>query len=248
MDVIIPVFGLSFLGSIAGLVGGVILLTNKKLGNFLSVHAVAFAAGVLLTVTILDLFPESISLLGEDVALLVILLVVVVSFLLERVIVHFHHHEEHEHRDIENVVPLVMFGDSLHNFLDGVTIAAAFLVEPQLGFLVALATFLHELPQEIGDFGILLAAGWKKGKIIIFNLLTALATFVGAGATLVFANIASGLVSFLVAVAAGLFLYIAAADFLPKIGQRSKDAQWHQSILFLAGVLIMTILTKALPN
>lgn len=243
-----PVFGLAFLGSVAGLLGGLILLANKKLGSFLSVHAVAFVAGVLLSVTILDLFPESIELLGQDTALLAILLVVVASFFLEQIVVHFHHHEEHGHTDIKSAIPLVMFGDSLHNFLDGVTIAAAFLVEPRLGFLVALATFLHELPQEIGDFGILLAAGWKKGKIVMFNLLTALATFVGAGATLVFANIASGLSNLLVAVAAGLFLYIAAADFLPKIGQRSKDPSWHQSLLFLSGVLIMIVITKAIPD
>lgn len=246
MELIFPVFGLAFLGSIAGLFGGIILLTNKRWGRFLAVHAVAFAAGVLLTVSLLDLLPESLELLGGEVVFPIILATIVVSFLLEQFLIHFHHHREYQRTQLGTAIPLVLIGDSLHNFLDGVVIAASFLIEPRLGFLVALATFLHELPQEVGDFGILLAAGWKKIHIIGFNLLTALTTFIGAGMTLLFAGGAEESTSWLVAVAAGLFFYIALTDLLPQIGARAKDVLWHQSLLFLAGVGLMAVVTNFL--
>lgn len=248
MDIVLPVFGLSFVGSIAGLVGGVVLLTNKRWGEFLAVHAVAFAAGALLTVSLLDLFPEALESLGPDVVLPIILSVMVVAFLLEQFLVHFHHHEEHTHNELATTIPLVLFGDAVHNFLDGVAIAATFLIEPRLGVFVAIATFLHELPQEIGDFGILRAAGWKKLRIVAFNLATALTTFLGAGLTLFFAKLVGGVTDYLLAVAAGLFLYIAATDLLPKIGERGKDPAWHQAVLFLAGVALMFFVTNLFPG
>lgn len=243
MNILLPIFALAFLGSMAGLLGGIILLTNKKWGKFLSIHAVAFAAGVLLTVSLLNLLPESLEALSPQTALPFILLVMVVAFLLEQFLVHFHHHEKHKHNNLEIAIPLVLFGDALHNFLDGVAIAAAFLVEPRLGVFVAIATFLHELPQEIGDFGILASVGWSKVKIIGFNLLTAATTFLGAALTLLFATAVAGLTNYLLAVAAGLFLYIATIDLLPRVGARAKDVPWHQSALFLAGVLVMLVVT-----
>jgi len=244
MNVILPIFGLSFLGSIAGLIGGIILLTNKKWGQSLSVHAVPFAAGVLLTVAFLDLLPESIAALSSEVALPFILVVIVAAFLLQQFLVHFHHHDEHKHNEFTKTVPLVLFGDSVHNFLDGVAIAATFLTEPRLGLLVAVSTFLHELPQEIGDFGLLAAAGWQKKRIITFNLITAAATFLGAGVALLFATTLVGVTNYLLAVAAGLFFYIAATDLLPKVGGRSRDIVWHQSLLFLVGVFLMATVTR----
>lgn len=246
MDVILPVFGLAFIGSIAGLLGGIILLMSKKWGRFIGAHAVPFAAGVLLTLSLLDLLPESIEALGIEVTFPFILLVMVVAFLLEQFIIHFHHHDEHKHQELESAIPLVLVGDSLHNFLDGVAIAAAFLIEPRLGLFVAIGTFLHELPQEIGDFGILLSAGWQKLKIIGFNLATALSTFVGAGLTLLFAQ--DQLVSYLLAVAAGLFLYIAVVDLLPRIGGRAKDVSWHQSASFITGILLMVLVIRIFPD
>ncbi len=247
MNLILPVFGLAALGSVAGLLGGVILLTNRRAGKFLSVHAVALAAGVLLTVALLDLIPEAFEMAGEN-APLIILFVMVAAFLLEQFVVHFHHHEEHKHNDLETAIPIVLVGDAVHNFLDGVAIAAAFLTEPRLGVFVALATFLHEVPQEIGDFGILLSAGWRKIRIILFNLLTALTTFLGAGVTLLFAELVSGITQYFLAISAGLFLYIAATDLLPKIGGRARDIRWHQSLLFLVGVLVMLAVTSIFPD
>ena len=248
MNVILPVFGLAFLGSIAGLVGGIVLLTNKRWGEFLAVHAVAFAAGALLTVSLLDLLPESLEALGPEIALPTVLAVMAASFLLEQMLAHFHHHEEHRHNELTSAIPLVLFGDAVHNFLDGVAIATAFLIQPQLGVVVAIATFLHELPQEIGDFGILSAAGWAKLRIIVFNLITAATTFLGAGLALFFVGITDGLSGYLVAIAAGLFLYIATTDLLPKAGARAKDVSWHQSALFLAGVIIMVFVTNIFPG
>lgn len=244
MNLVFPVFGLAFLGSIAGLIGGVVLLTNKNWGKFLAIHTVPFAAGVLLSVSFLDLLPQAIRTLTAETALPFILVVIVVSFLSEQFLVHFHHHEEHKHDQLSSAVPLILFGDAVHNFLDGVAIAAAFLVEPRLGVLVSVATFLHELPQEIGDFGLLASAGWERSRIVIFNLITAATTFLGAGLALIFATTFAGITNYLIAVAAGLFFYIAATDLLPKVGGRSRDVTWHQSLLFLTGVLLIAAVTR----
>lgn len=239
MDVVIPVLLLSFIGSIAGLLGGIILLLRQSWGRLVSVYAVAFAAGVLLTVSLTDLLPEAIESLEAGKALGIVLGVFVVASLLEKLIVHFHHHEDHGHDNLDSAVGFILVGDAMHNFLDGVSIAASFIADTRLGVFVALATFLHELPQEIGDFGLLLAAGWKRWKIITFNLITAATTFIGALGTLFFAPRIEGSIPFLLAVAAGLFLYIATTDLLPRAGLKRKGSTWRHYGLFVIGVMLM---------
>ena len=154
------------MGSVAGLIGGIFLLSQEKLAKVLSIHAIPFAAGVMLAVSLLDILPEAIEESNVRVVLQLVLLVVVVAFLFEQFLLHLHHHEGHV-KTLKTSLPLVISGDTIHNFIDGLAIATAFLVDPKLGFVVAVATFLHELPHEMGDFGLMLAAGWKKPKIIL---------------------------------------------------------------------------------
>ena len=130
----------------------------------------------------------------------------------------------------------MIFGDTVHNFLDGVAIAAAFLVNPSLGLVVALSTFLHETPHEIADFGILLSAGWSRQKAFVANLFSALATFPGALLTYFYASRVESAVGVLLAIAAGLFLYVAATDFLPEVRHAPKTKPWRQALLLIMGI------------
>lgn len=247
MSSLMAILGLAFIGSIAGLIGGVILLVKEKWAKVLAVHAIPLAAGVLLAVSLLDLFPEAVEAVGEQ-AFSIVLVVFVALFLIERFLFSLHHHQEPEHAHTETVVPTVILGDTIHNFMDGVAIAVSFMIEPSLGLVVALATFLHETPHEIADFGILLSAGWTRRKVFVANFFSALATFPGAILTFFYAKRVESLSGILLAVAAGLFLYIAATDFLPEAGHAPKANPWRQALLLIIGVLVIVVLGIFVPE
>lgn len=246
MENLLPIFGLVTLGSLAGLVPGILLLARQQWAKVLSVHAIPFAAGVLLSVSLLDLLPEAIEQASPALVLTTVLLVMVGAFFFEQLFVHFHHHEEHR-RTLVSSVPLIVLGDTIHNFVDGIAIVAAYLVEPSLGLLVALATFFHETPHELGDFGLMLAAGWKRAKVIWANIISALATYLGAALVLLFSAAFEQNLALVLAVAGGLFLYIGASDLLPEVHEDHRDKPWHQAGLLLAGVLLIWILTQFIP-
>lgn len=252
MENFLPVMGLATLGSLLGLTGAVLMLSKKQWGKSISIHAIPFAAGVMLAVSFLDILPEAVEKLEVKNVFLVVLVVMVAVFLLEQFLLHFHHHsdlhKEHEHMGLSRAVPLSIAGDTIHNFLDGVSIAAAYLVNPSLGFVVALATFLHEIPQEMGDFGVMLAAGWKRSRIIFVNLVTAMFTYLGAFLVLLFASSLRGHFNILLAVAGGLFLYLGASVLLPEVHNDKRDNPWHQALLLLAGVALIWVLTQFIPH
>lgn len=244
---LLPLLGLATLGSLAGLLGGVLLISQHQLRKTISLHAIPFAAGVMLAVSLLDILPEAIEHGEVEGVLKIVLVVFIVAFFLEQFFLHLHHHEEHE-RTIRSSIPLIIFGDTVHNFIDGLAIAAAYLVEPSLGVLVALATFAHEIPHEMGDFGLMLKAGFSKTKVILVNLVSAAATYFGVATVLVLQTTFEDKLSVLLAVAGGLFLYIASSDLLPEVQEEHKDSPWHQAGLFLAGVLVMWALIQVFPH
>ena len=210
-------FLLALLGSIVALLGGVVFLYDRKLSSTLERHSIPFAAGVLVTVALLALIPEAFELIGES-ALVIVLFSFFGAYLLEHFLVSIHHHERHHHhgRVQESSVALVVMGDTIHNFIDGIAIAVSFFVNPGLGLATAFSTFLHEVPHEIGDFGILLSAGWKRRKILLINVISASFTIVGAFLTFFVAE-SNSFVGGMMAVSAGIFLYLGTIDFLPRI-------------------------------
>src|SRR3990167_2740830 len=139
----LTLFLYSLLGSVAGLVGGIILILYKKSAGFLTKISLPLAAGVLLSLSLLDLFPEAVEEIGNG-AFPIVLGVFVILYLVERFIAPIHHHEDGHIQ--KSAVSFVIFGDTIHNFLDGVAIGASFIAAPPLGLLVALGTFLHETP------------------------------------------------------------------------------------------------------
>lgn len=246
MDKIFPIFGLAFLGSIAGLSGGLFLLWKEKIAKSHSIHLISFAAGAILAAAFLDLLPEAVEQGGSGIFIFA-LIGLVVFFLVEDLILHFHHHEGHAH-SLKSAAPLIVASDSVHNFIDGVVISASFIADPKLGLVVAVATFFHEIPQEIGDFAVLLSSGMTRWKVVLSNIFSALATFAGALVSFYFISRTGNFLAPLLGLASGMFLYISSADILPELVKGThKDSRWHVAGFFLLGLVLVFIMTKLVP-
>jgi zinc and cadmium transporter len=205
---------------------------------------VPFAAGVLLTVALVGLVPEAVHGIGAR-AYGVVLWAFLGAFLFEHVFFGLHHHEEHPHAEVkEGSILLVILGDSIHNLVDGVAIGAAYLINPGLGLITAISTFLHEVPHEIGDFGLLLKAGWRRREIVLVNLASALMTLPGALAALWLSS--TPVLGYLLAISAGVFLYLGASDFLPHATERKSKIQAAVGVLI--GVVVMLVTLSAIPH
>lgn len=240
----------TFLGSVLSLIGGIVLLFKEKIAVKISHFLFSFAAGTLLGVAFLDLIPEAIEAhsagsgqeAGNGSILFWVLIGMLTFFLLERFIHWFHHHHEHEEKDRKHTIPLILIGDSVHNFIDGVAIAAAFLVNIPLGIATAFAVAAHEIPQEIGDFGILLHRGMKARKVLLFNVLSSFTAILGALLTFFAGAMAAGLLPFFLALTAGFFIYIAASDLIPEIhNERRRGFALIETLLLFLGVLLIFI-------
>lgn len=245
MSEVIYLFLQALLGSVIALFGGIVFLFSKNLSRTLEKYSIPFAAGVLITVSMLGLLPEAVDYFGED-AFVVALIAFLAAFLFDHVILHLHHHNNGKAKSIESSVPLVILGDTIHNFIDGVAIAAGFMVAPGLGLITALSTLLHEVPHEISDFGILLRAKWPKKNILMVNIISSSVTIVGAFFVYFFAG-EIGIIGKLLAVSAGLFLYLGASDFLPQISEDKKNIK-RNIIPLIAGVVIMLVTLLAVPH
>ena len=242
----------SLAGSFLSMAGGLVLLWKEQTARKLSLFLISFAAGVLLGVAFLDLLPEALEQIGDihKVALTAVV-AIVIFFVLERFLWWYHHHrihaEEHtgeaEHPEESAVAAkayLLLTGDALHNFVDGVLIAVAFLTDFSLGVGVAVGVIAHELPQEIADFGVMLHAGFSKVKTLLLNFIAASATLVGAVITFFIAPTIEGFTPFVVAFAIGVFVYIALSDLIPEIHHRSEHKyDLVHLALFVGGIVLI---------
>lgn len=246
MTILAYILLFTFLGSVASLIGGITLLYKEKFAIKISHFLSSFAAGVLLGTAFLDLLPEA-----SEHSLEVNLFFWTLSgllgfFLLERFIHWFHHHGAGEHTDPKgknrSLVSLVVIGDSVHNFIDGVVIAATFLVSIPLGIVTSLAVAAHEIPQEIGDFGILLHRGLKKGKVLLINIISALTAVGGAVLTYLFKDLVTEILPIFLALTAGFFIYIASSDLIPEIHNEDRRmVALVETLLLFIGVLVVLI-------
>lgn len=253
MDTLAYIILFTFIGSIVSLIGGIILLMKEKFAVKISHLLASFAAGALLGTAFIDLMPEALE-HSKEAGLEInifwwVLIGFLIFFLLERFIYWFHHHHDHPGKETKPVVSLVILGDGVHNFIDGVAIAAAFLVSIPLGVVTAMAVAAHEIPQEIGDFGILLHHGVKRAKVLWLNILSAATALVGAILTyLLQESIESSLPIFL-SVTAGFFIYIAASDLIPEIhGEKRQDYAFWETVLLLLGVLVVFVAISMLEG
>ncbi|MEO5627339.1 MAG: ZIP family metal transporter, partial [Candidatus Saccharimonadales bacterium] len=173
----------------------------------------------------------------------------VIFFVLESTLRWFHHHHEHhEHRTDPNA-SLVVIGDTVHNFIDGVAIAAAFLISVPTGIVTTLAVAAHEIPQEIGDFGLLLSKGYSRRQVLKVNIYSALATTVGAVIFFKLGTNNPSLIGALIGMTAGFFIYIATSDIIPSIHDaKDKRSLYIKSLLLVVGVVIVGTSTTLAHN
>lgn len=244
----------SLLGSVGALTGALLLFSNKKLIPGITRYLIAFAAGVLIAVSFFDLLPEAVHGAASNAAgaeginvFPWVVVGIVLFFFLERYIHSFHSHEKHhEHdRETKTTIPLIIIGDTVHNFVDGVVIAATFMTDATLGITATLAVVAHEVPQETGDLALLLHKGLAIRKVVVINVLSALAAVVGALITYFLGDFLSGYIPILLALTVGFFLYIALSDLFPEIQyEKKKSLATVQSFVFLAGVLTIWFATN----
>ncbi|MDZ7802436.1 ZIP family metal transporter [Thiohalophilus sp.] len=211
-------------------------------------HFVSFAIGALLGAAFLALLPHSLA--GTDdfhLLGMTVLLGVLGFFLLEKMVLwrHCHHevceaHTPEPHAHDNAAGTLILIGDGVHNFVDGVLIAAAFMTDIHLGIVTALAVAAHEIPQEVGDFAVLLQGGFSKRKAFLYNILASLTTLIGAGLAYYSLADMQQALPYVLAIAASSFIYIAVADLIPGLHKRVEFSQTvQQIILILLGVVVI---------
>ncbi|MBI2656812.1 ZIP family metal transporter [Candidatus Woesearchaeota archaeon] len=223
--------------SMVSFVGTFIFVSKKLVGKFLF-YAVSFAAGTLLGAAFLDLLPEALT-SGFNKSLPLFILLGILSFFILEKFLYWHHHHTGR-REVHAFTYLNTVGDGLHNFMDGAVIAISFLNSPSLGIIVTIAVIAHEIPQEIGDFAVLMYGGWSRAKASLVNFLTALTAFLGALAAYFYSSIVQNSGAYLTAYAAGGFIYIASTDLIPEI-QKEKDLKKSlmQFTLMVFGILLI---------
>ncbi|MBA2279290.1 ZIP family metal transporter [Candidatus Saccharibacteria bacterium] len=239
MNDYLQLIGLTLIGGLISLSVAVLLLSKRKLAEALAHYTTPFAAGALLGAVFLDLLKDGIEKTSSDTVLLATLIGMLIFFFTERFLRWFHHH--HEHEDENATKPLIIAGDTLHNALDGVAIAAAFLLNPATGIVTTIAVAAHEIPQEIGDFGLLLKKGMSRRNVILVNIGSALGTTVAGVITYALGSADTLPIGFLLGLSAGFLLYIAASDIIPELHEHSKTKRlfdW-QPMLLLLGVLVV---------
>ena len=234
-------------GSLLSLIGGVYLIYGKIGVGKLQKIAVPFAAGALLAAAFLDVLPEALEAGEAKPVLLTALGGFLVFFVLERSLSWFHHHhqetEAHDHS--RRNVWLIVIGDTLHNFLDGLAIGAAFLISPATGVVTAIAIAAHEIPQELGDFGLMLAKGMNKSRVVLVNVISAVVTVVGASLVYGLGSDLPVPESLLLAATAGFFLYIAASDIIPTLHAEPRRRIANlQTLVLLTGVVLVGITSQ----
>ena len=232
------------IGSVISLAGGVLLLRFKKRRHVALLLTMPFGAGALLAAAFFDLLPESFERSNPREMLLYCLGGFIFFFVLERCASWFHHHHEHDAHDdgeAKNVHQrrLIMLGDMMHNAIDGVAVAAAFLVSVPTGIITTLAVSAHEIPKELGTFALLLSKGWKDKTVVLANLATALATVIAAAIVYSLGKDLSSLVAPVLALTSGFFVYVAASDIIPDIHEQPRTIGTIQAAMLVSGVVIV---------
>lgn len=229
--------------SLISLIGVITLAVKEKLLKAALFSLVAFSAGALIGGAFLHLIPEAIGQSSSDTVFVFVVCGFVLFFLLEKYFYWRHCHDGICH--IHTFTYLNLLGDTLHNFIDGLVIAGSFSVSVKLGIFTTCLVIIHEIPQEAGDFGILVYGGFTKQKALFYNFLTALTAFGGAIIGYMIAHRIHSFSYILLSVTAGGFIYIASADLVPEI---HKEANLKKSGISLAFFFFGIILMLALKN
>ena len=275
MDVLLLIITFTALGGVLSvLAASVFLLLPESQQHRVLPHGISFAIGALLTGAFCGLIPhafEAVPSEAIDNLSATILAGILLFFVLEKLLVwrhcHSHacaahgedaHHEhQHAHEPQPQVAPpsnrrvtgiFIILGDSIHNFVDGVLIAAAFLTDVQLGIVTSLAVAAHEIPQEVGDFAILLHSGYSRLRALFYNILASLGTVVGGVLAYYGLGDLHQVLPYFLALAASSFIYIAVADLIPSLHEKTDIKTSLQQIAFILAGVVLILLMQSIAH
>ncbi|MCA9357581.1 ZIP family metal transporter [Candidatus Nomurabacteria bacterium] len=237
---ILQALGVAGLVALVSVVGVFFFGQDKRLIG-IERYAIPVAVGVFLSLILFELIPETVSASAEWGGI-----VVAIGFIAFYILAHKlhtkYHHLEAEGCDQKGAATLILVGDGIHNIADGVILGAAFLADPAIGIATAVGLALHEIPQEIVEFGILLRAGYTRKRAVVLNLLSACGIFIGTFLVMFLAQYVIDYVWILTSFAAGNLLFLAASDLLPRIhGNLSHYGSiWNSTIAIVIGFVLMT--------
>ena len=223
--------------SAIALIGSVTLILKPQTLDRLLLPLVAFAAGSLIGGALFHMIPAGITKMGNTTAFYGWILAGFSIFLALEQLLHWHHCHRAESACKKPLTYLILIGDGLHNFIGGLAIAGTFLIDIRLGIMTWLAAAAHEIPQELGDFAVLIHGGWSKNRALVFNVLSALTFLVGG--LVAYATSFTIDVSFLIPFAAGNFLYIGASDLVPEV---SKHGDLKINLINLTGFILGAVM------
>ena len=235
MIVLIYILLATFIISLLSLIGILALAVKEKFLNKILLLLVALSAGALIGGAFLHLIPEAIEMSESSSVFLLILSGFVIFFIIEKFL-HWQHCHEGKCK-IHSFAYMNLVGDFFHNFLDGLIIAGSFILSPSLGISSTIAIAIHEVPQEIGDFGVLIYGGFTKKRAIFFNFLIALTAVLGGIVGYILSSSSTIFLSIIPPIAAGGFIYIAASDLIPEL--KDKPNSLLHLLVFLLGIAIM---------
>jgi len=238
-----------FITSLLSFIGVLWLFLSNRTFDRLIFILVSISAGTLFGDAFIHLIPESLEHgMNATSFSLAVLLGLLVFFALEKFLHWKHSHaegttEEHPENHIKPLAPMVLISDAIHNFIDGILIAGSFLISIPVGIATTLAVFIHEIPQEISDFVLLVHSGVSKARALFLNFVSSLSAILGGIIALILGSRIEGIVPFIVAVGAGSFIYIAGSDLLPEL-HKTKDPKKSlvQFFSIILGILIMYLL------
>ncbi len=208
---------------------------------------VSLAVGALLGDVFIHLIPEALEISSDTTTTALLIIGGILAFFVIEKFLHWHHHDDDTaHNHVHPVGKLILISDGVHNLIDGIIIGAAYLVSIEVGIATTLAVILHEIPQEIGDFGVLLHAGYSKKKALWFNFLSALCAIVGVVIVLVLGASSEAFTNSILPIAAGGFIYVAMADLIPEL-QKTKSGKQsiYQILALVLGVIVMVLLAHS---
>jgi len=242
MSILLWIILATIIDGLVALVGILSLWIKEELFKKILMILVAFSAGALLSGAFFHLLAESLEHLPVSNAFAYMMIGFILFFVIERFL-HWHHCHKHGKCEVHPVSYLILFGDGIHNFIDGVIIGVSFLVSVPFGIITTLLIIGHEIPQELGDFGVLVYGGFSKVKALVYNFLSQLTCIVGGIIAYLFSTHIKGVIPFILPFAAGGFIYIAASDLIPEL---HREPELKKSLVsfgfFIVGIVFMFLL------
>jgi zinc and cadmium transporter len=247
MDELVAILASVTVVSLISFIGVIFIGLKESLLRRIVMVLVGFASGTLLGGAFFDLLPEAVNMINPPITIFYfVILGIIVFFCIEKFLYWRHCHEEE--CQVHTFAYISLVGDSVHNFIDGMIIAATFVFSFELGFITTLAVISHEIPQEIGDFGVLIYGGFGKRKALTYNFISALTAILGAAVTYYVAYLRDNY-TLLVPFAAGGFIYIAATDLMPELHKKSHAGESIIQLLsILLGLGLMAYLTSLIQG